>query len=370
LFERWEQTMLVIYDKNSKKIIPLSETNFSAHNILERRDIEKWIENCPDILGEELLIISTEYDRFDKTNERLDLLAIDKDGNLVVIELKRDDTGKYVDLQAIKYAAYCSNMTFSEVVKLYCNYLHKKGRSITEEKAKNEILEFIDNEDFEELSDKPRIIIASKEFRPEVTATVLWLRKFGVDIKCVKLTPYELDDKTVAIESTVLIPLPEAEDFIIQSEKKENVGLTITQQEYIDFYNELVSRLNAIIPRDYPKPGPRAYYSIPVGKGVHFEWAFHGRPRSSFGVELHFESGNKNWNIDTLKEIVKLKKAEIEQKTNEKVIVQENWGSNWTRMYIEKNEGKMTEDLKKWAVEKMKIFIEILQPEIEKLINK
>jgi hypothetical protein len=30
----------------------------------------------------------------------------------------------------------------------------------------------------------------------------------------------------------------------------------------------------------------------------------------------------------------------------------------------------MTEDLKKWAVEKMKIFIEILQPEIEKLINK
>lgn len=53
--------MLVIYDKNSKKIIPLSETNFSAHNILERRDIEKWIENCPDILGEELLIISTEY---------------------------------------------------------------------------------------------------------------------------------------------------------------------------------------------------------------------------------------------------------------------------------------------------------------------
>ncbi len=32
-------------------------------------------------------IISTEYDRFDKTNERLDLLAIDKDGNLVVTEL-------------------------------------------------------------------------------------------------------------------------------------------------------------------------------------------------------------------------------------------------------------------------------------------
>lgn len=33
--------------------------------------------------------------------------------------------------------------------------------------------------------------------------------------------------------------------------------------------------------------------------------------------------------------------------TNEKVIVQENWGKTRARLYIEKNEGKMTEDLKK-----------------------
>ncbi len=71
---------------------------------------------------------------------------------------------------------------------------------------------------------------------------------------------------------------------------------------------------------------------IPIGRGVHFEWAFHGRPRSSFGVELHFEGGNKDWNVWALTEIVNLKKAEVEQKTNENVIVQENWGRNWARL--------------------------------------
>ena len=102
--------MLFIYDKKSKAIEPCKETNLQAHNLLERRDLEKWIELSPEMLGEDLLILTTEYDRFDKTSERLDLLALDKAGNLVILELKRGDSGKNVDLQAIKYAAYCSTL--------------------------------------------------------------------------------------------------------------------------------------------------------------------------------------------------------------------------------------------------------------------
>lgn len=158
--------MLFTYDKTSKKISTYMETDLKSHNIFERQGIEKWVENYPDILGEELLIITSEYDKFDKTNERLDLLAMDKDGNLVVIELKRDDSGKNVESQAIKYAAYCSTLTLTDVVKLYHNYLLKNGKSINEDEAKKQILDFIENDEFEELSDKPRIIIVSKEYRP------------------------------------------------------------------------------------------------------------------------------------------------------------------------------------------------------------
>jgi len=77
-----------------------------------------------------LLILTSEYDQFDKTNERLNLLAIDKNGDLVVIELKRDDGGKYVDLQSLKYAAYCSTLDLDDVSEIYSHYLSSNGQTV------------------------------------------------------------------------------------------------------------------------------------------------------------------------------------------------------------------------------------------------
>lgn len=363
--------MLFTYSKNSKKIAVCGETDLKSHNILERQDLEKWIENYPDIIGEELLIVTTEYDKFDKTDERLDLIAIDKEGNLSVIELKRDDSGKNVDMQAVKYAAYCSTLSLDDVARFYQQYLGTKGDKLTEEDAKKRIVEFIDNDEFEELSDKPRIIIVSKEYRPEVTASVLWLRKFGIDITCVKLTPYEIDKDTIGFESNVLIPLPEAKDFVIQSEKKENTEhvKTLSQEEYCNFFRDLSNGLKVILPGQYPVPQLKSYYQIPTGiAGVHFEWCFHGRPRSTFGVELHFEKGNREFNRNAIERIEKLK-SKIEQVFDEKIIFLKDWGKIWSRLYIEKKEGKMTEELKEWAVSRMKVLIETLQPELDKIGN-
>lgn len=361
--------MLFTYSKNSKEISLYKETDLKSHNILERQDIERWVENYPDILREELLILTTEYDKFDKTDERLDLLAIDRSGNLVIVELKRDDSGKTVELQAIKYAAYCSNLTLSEVSRLFQQYLNKKGSECSEQEAKDKIIGFIENSDFEAINDRPRIILVSKEYRPEVTSSVLWLRKFGVDITCVKITPYEMDKDTIAFESNILIPLPEAKNFIIQAEKKEDTehNLTLSQEAYVKFYQDLITRLKPRIPLQYPIPIPRACYQIPTGiSGFHFEWGFHGRPRSSFGIELHFEKGNKEYNKKVINSLEAFK-AEIEKRTGEKVIFQKEWGQTWARLYIEKDEGNMTEELKKWAVEKMEILYKILQPELNRL---
>jgi RecB family endonuclease NucS len=63
---------------------------FTDLNIWERKHIEQWVDDNPEILGEELLILTSEFDRFVKSSDRLDVLALDRVGNLVVIELKRD----------------------------------------------------------------------------------------------------------------------------------------------------------------------------------------------------------------------------------------------------------------------------------------
>lgn len=95
------------------------KTTFKESGILERQDLERWVENHPEILGEDLLALTPEYDRFDKTNERLSLLAIDKDGKLVVVELKKDDSGKSVEAQTIRYAACRSTRTLADIARLY-----------------------------------------------------------------------------------------------------------------------------------------------------------------------------------------------------------------------------------------------------------
>ena len=98
--------MILIVGKDNKIKDVIEETKFSELGIWERKHVEEWILEYPEILGEDLLIVTTEYDRFDKTKDRLDILAIDKNGKLVVIELKRDVADRFADLQAIHYAAY------------------------------------------------------------------------------------------------------------------------------------------------------------------------------------------------------------------------------------------------------------------------
>src|SRR5690606_27951557 len=128
---------------------------FKRHVILERQHLEKWIEKNPELLREELLIITNEYDKFDKTKERLELLALDREGNVVVIELKRDDSGKNVDLQALKYAAYCSTLTLDGLTSIYKDYCDRNHHLVSKEDAKKRILEFITDIDFEEINDSP-----------------------------------------------------------------------------------------------------------------------------------------------------------------------------------------------------------------------
>ena len=178
-----------------------------------------------------------------------------------------------------------------------------------------------------------------------------------------------MDDNTIIFSSNILIPLPEAEDYIIKSEEKDKKErtLTLTQQGYLNFYKDVSTRFKNEIPVSLPNPSIRSYYQIPTGiGGIHFEWAFHGRPRSSLGVELHFEKGSQETNHSACSKIEKLK-PQIESAVGEKLISQQNWGKRWSRIYFEKNEGKFTAELGDWAVNKMVIFYNLLKPELEKL---
>lgn len=200
-------------DIENKNLIELSKTNFSQLNLKERYDIEEWIEKTPTILGEELLIINKELKL--PSGIRLDLLAIDKKANLVVIELKRDDSGRNLEWQSIKYVSYCSNFLVEDIFKCYAEYL-----GLDEDDAQLKIEEFI-NEEMDKLNENQRIILVSKEFHSDVVSAVLWLRDYQIDIECVRFIPYIDQDKELFITTDMIIPLPEAKDYIEKKEIKQ-----------------------------------------------------------------------------------------------------------------------------------------------------
>ena len=140
-----------------------------------------------------------------------------------------------------------------------------------------------------------------------------------------------------------------------------------TQKEYLEFFKDIKHRLEERISQKLPEPAPRSYYQIPVGKGaMHLEWAFHGRPFNSFGVELHFERSKKEHNQKYLALFEKYG-PQIEERTGEKVLCQKEWGRAWCRMFLQKEEEAMTEEVKIWAVDKMASLYLILKPEFDKI---
>src|SRR5574344_199644 len=201
-------------DIDNKTLKRMTKTTFCNKKLKERYDIQEWVEKNPEIIDEDLLIIGKEVTL--PSDIRIDLLAIDKKSNLVIIELKRDDSGRNVDWQAIKYASYCSNFTNTEIFRQYAEYL-----GTTEDEAETEIEKFIEAENFEELNNKQRIILVSKEFHSDVISAVLWLRDYGIELSCVRFTPYIDDIGDLFIAPTKIIPLPEAEDYLIKKEKKQ-----------------------------------------------------------------------------------------------------------------------------------------------------
>ena len=198
-------------NRESEKI---TEVDFARLGFQERRDIQEWIAANPGILDDGLLIIGKEFSGFDRTNERLDLLAVDIDGKLVVIELKRDHTGSDAHWQAIKYASYLHSAKHEDIVHVFADY-----KNMSEDKAADAISEHIGADDLNGLNNDQRIILASHRFAPEVTSAALWLNEKAPDenlITCVQLIPYhDPQTNSLYIQANTIIPMPGAEEYSV-----------------------------------------------------------------------------------------------------------------------------------------------------------
>jgi hypothetical protein len=182
----------VLYDMTSGSLTQVSKTTFAAEAILERRHLQAAVRDRIEVLGDDLLVVAEEFGEFEDTHRRIDLLCVDRSARLVVVELKRTEDGGHMELQALRYAAMVSVMTFDELVSTYARHLEVLGEEDHDpDSARSRLDEWFDHLDEDEpvISREVGIVLASADFSQEVTTTVLWLNEFyGTDIRCVRLS--------------------------------------------------------------------------------------------------------------------------------------------------------------------------------------
>lgn len=265
-------------NSNSKSISPLQAKRFNELGFREREDLQEWLVSYPEALGEELLILQKEFDGFDETRERLDLLALDKQGGLVIIENKLDDSGKDVVWQSLKYASYCSSLSKSNIGDIYQDYLN---RYCGGGNARESICEFLEAEEFSDvvlnLGNDQRVILVAANFRREVTSTVLWLLQNGLQIQCFKATPYQLKED-IYLTLDQIIPTPEAAEFMVGiSDKEKEQKSTVRAKAQChslrrDFWTECIESLKCAGITRYQNISPSDAHWLSAGSGMSGVW--------------------------------------------------------------------------------------------------
>ena len=333
-------------DPDSRESEAISEVDFAQLGFQERHDIQEWVAANPGILGEDLLIIGKEFSGFDRTNERLDLLAVDADGKLVVIELKRDDSGADAHWQAIKYASYLHRVDADRIIEMLAGYAE-----VSKADATNKLLQHLNADDLNALNNDQRIILASHRFAPEVTSAALWLNEKAPGdnlITCIQLTPYR-DAKTgsLYVQANTIIPVPGAEAYMIGVGDSSDGGSRVVQgtsslaetfarnrnDEVTRFLREVADRAINGLP-DNIKPDKRSrwaggdafwrYYHLWYSRPPWSNWG------ASFRVDLWRGNDTDSWTSSSvsfrnspngLEERIRSLKLHDEQKLEEDGIV-------------------------------------------------
>lgn len=319
---------MYLINEEDNKIEKVQQKTFHELGFKERENLQEWIANNPECLGEELLIIQKEFNGFNDTNERLDLLALDKQGNLVVIENKLDDSGKDVVWQVLKYVSYCSSLSKQNIIDIYQQFLNKSSKH---EIAEENLSEYFQNIELKELKlnqgSSQRIILIAANFRKEVTSTILWLMNYKIRAQCFKVTPYKHDLK-LYLDIEQIIPMQDIGDYIINMADKvqEEIGIQEVEKERHKLRYEFWTKYLHLIQQKcdyYNNISPSKSNWIGTGSGISGV-AFNSVISNYYArVELYISRNQKDENKQIFDELVK-----------EKGIIENEFGNTleWERL--------------------------------------
>ena len=192
---------------------------------------------------------------------RIDILAIDADGNLIVVELKRGQTPREVVAQTLDYGSWVRHLDSEKIADVFIDY---QRRFLNEETPEgiNDALQRKFNTIPDELNSSHRLVIVAGELDPSTQRIVLYLlEEYGVDINVVVFRAFQDDDR---------------------------LYLTRTWLSESDFPS------TEALPRAIPKGEWNGEYYVSFGEGPHRRWSDAKR----YGF---VSAGGGDWYVRTLR---------------------------------------------------------------------
>ena len=161
---------------------PMSQGRLEALGFLETKHLEQWVVDNPQVLGDDVKIVSTQYDKWssefgDLAKERLDVLGLDRSGQLVVVELKRGKDSR-IHLQAITYAALVAGFDKQTLATAHAEYLNRINagdKTTNANDALEELEEHVGGEWDDDVLTVPKIVLLAEDFSAQTYTTVTWL---------------------------------------------------------------------------------------------------------------------------------------------------------------------------------------------------
>lgn len=302
---------------DGKKLRMVEATTLEDQGMAEA-NLEDWIEQNPEILGEKLFIIDRQIQVADVA-DKLDLLALDRNGNAVIIELKRGDVDVPVDFQALRYASYVSRWGYEDFRKQAQAYFEQQGKT-GEEFNFISILEEFFGEEVPDIGQEQRILIVGRSVRQKLLSVALWLLEHKIDIRVVEIIPYR-DESGLYLYPRTILPPPSIEKIGPPPPPKkpwlvDGKGWHLRERcgpESRRMLLELNDLIQSTFDVDGPNWGQKFYVAFRIAG---YNWMTIDAGRTSLTVDIHVKKGLLS--EDTLVEQLQVAQFDRESTLSEK----------------------------------------------------
>ncbi len=220
--------------------------------------LEEWLEADISMINEGLLVIGRQVPT--RYGGRIDLLCIDVDGNLILIELKRDKTPREITSQVLDYASWVKELGSQDVSEIAETYYRGKENNRTfseifQSKFGAEIPDFINSQH--------KMLVVGSEIDASSQRIIQYLVESGVDINALTFNYFNAGEHGF-LARTFLIEPAQAESSRLQTNRRprltsEDLANTAEENGVGDVYRYLAKELGHLFDSSRRMWGSIAY---------------------------------------------------------------------------------------------------------------